>query len=228
MLASFPAGALADRVGMVRVLAGGIALFALAYLGFAATSASIPLLALCFAAAGIAIGCVETAQHGVVGVHADPDLRAQSFGLLAGAQTAGQFVASAVAGVLWSRSHPRRPCSMPPAACSWSLLALLAYGREQEWSSLVSRRRRRARCRRPNPANHRRQASSQVRPGRLRATRRRAPWPRRVRGLRLGGGASRHRPAYWPARRLSSLTEPDDVHARWRERPRLRAVTLDE
>jgi MFS family permease len=45
-LVSVPAGHRGDRRGAVRVLAGGIACFALAYAGFAA--ASIALLALCF------------------------------------------------------------------------------------------------------------------------------------------------------------------------------------
>jgi MFS family permease len=129
MLASFPAGAIADRIGMVRVLAGGIAFFALAYLGFATTSASIPSLAGCFAAAGIAIGCVETAQHGAVGMHAEPSLRAQSFGVLAGAQAGGQFIASTVAGVLWSAISPEAAMLYAAGCMVLSLLALLVWGR---------------------------------------------------------------------------------------------------
>ena len=46
---------------MVRVLAAGVAAFGFAYAGFAATGASIPLVAGAFALAGIGIGCVETA-----------------------------------------------------------------------------------------------------------------------------------------------------------------------
>jgi MFS family permease len=74
-LASIPAGRLGDRRGMVRVLAGGVAAFALAYAGFAATDASIPVLAVAFALAGVGIGCVETAEHACR--HARPRCRAR-------------------------------------------------------------------------------------------------------------------------------------------------------
>lgn len=68
-VASLPAGRAADRLGTrgpVWVMAVGVGLFAAAYLGFAANTTDLVLLALPFAAAGIAIGCVETAQHSAV------------------------------------------------------------------------------------------------------------------------------------------------------------------
>jgi MFS family permease len=105
-IASVPAGRLVDRRGAVLVLAAGVACFGLAYVGFAATGASIAILAACFVAAGVAIGCVETAEHAAVARLAPEDLRGSAFGLLAAVQSFGNLVASAIAGVLWTLVSP--------------------------------------------------------------------------------------------------------------------------
>jgi MFS family permease len=105
-LTSIPAGRLGDRTGMVRVLAGGIGAFALAYAGFAATGPSSAVLAACFVLAGVGIGCVETAEHGAVASLAREDLRGSAFGLLAAVQSFGNLAASAVVGVLYTVAGP--------------------------------------------------------------------------------------------------------------------------
>jgi MFS family permease len=105
-LASVPAGRLVDRRGAVLVLAGGAACLLVAYVGFAATGANIVVLAACFAAAGVAIGCVETAEHAAVARLAPEDVRGSAFGLLAGVQSLGNVVASGVAGALWTLASP--------------------------------------------------------------------------------------------------------------------------
>ena len=107
--ASIPAGSMADRLGAhgsLRVLAAGIALFAVAYLAFAVGPVGWPLLAPPFIAAGVAIGCVETAEHAAVATLAPTQLRGSAFGLLAAAQSLGNFAASAVAGLLWTLVSP--------------------------------------------------------------------------------------------------------------------------
>ncbi len=105
-LASIPAGHLGDRIGMPRVLAIGSATFLLAYVGFAATGASVALLAGCFLLAGIGIGCAETAEHAAVAQLAPERLRGSAFGLLAALQAVGNLAASAIAGILWSAISP--------------------------------------------------------------------------------------------------------------------------
>jgi MFS family permease len=103
--ASLPAGRLADRLGRtgpVRVLTAGAALFAVAYAGFAVTDDNPIVLALPFIAAGVAIGCTETAEHSAVAALAPAGLRGSAFGLLAAIQAAGNLAASAVAGILWT------------------------------------------------------------------------------------------------------------------------------
>lgn len=105
-LTSLPAGRAADRRGPVAVLATGIACFLAAYVGFALAGPSIAVLAACFLAAGIAIGCAETAEHAAVAALASEELRGSAFGLLAAVQSFGNLVASAVAGILWSAVSP--------------------------------------------------------------------------------------------------------------------------
>jgi MFS family permease len=105
-LTSVPAGHLSDRVGPVRVLAGGVSAFLIAYVIFALVGASIPVLGLAFVLAGIGIGCVETAEHAAVAISAPEHLRGSAFGLLAAVQSFGNMAASGVAGVIWSVASP--------------------------------------------------------------------------------------------------------------------------
>lgn len=106
-LASVPAGRMSDARGTTRVLAFGVALFALAYLGFAAGGDSVLALAPWFIAAGIGIGFVETSEHAAVAALAPEAIRSSAFGMLATIQSLGNFVASALAGLLWSAVSPR-------------------------------------------------------------------------------------------------------------------------
>jgi MFS family permease len=122
--ASLPAGKIADRLGVggpARVLTVGVALFALAYTGFAVTGDNVLMLALPFVAAGLAIGCVETAEHAAVAALAPAGLRGSAFGLLATIQAAGNLVASAVAGILWTAVSPTTAFGYLAA---WMLIAL--------------------------------------------------------------------------------------------------------
>lgn len=108
-LASVPAGRISDRLGgtgPVKVLASGVAAFGLAYAAFAVAGTSIVVLAVPFLLAGVAIGCVETAEHAAVAALAPEQLRGSAFGLLAFVQAGGNLAASAVAGVLWTAASP--------------------------------------------------------------------------------------------------------------------------
>jgi len=106
-LASIPAGRLGDRRGAVLVLVLGVGLFGLAYAGFAAGPSSVLALAPGFLAAGVAIGCVETAEHAAVAALAPVELRGSAFGLPAAVQSFGNLAASAIAGLLWTTVSPR-------------------------------------------------------------------------------------------------------------------------
>lgn len=122
-LTSIVAGQLVDRWGAPWVLAGGIAGFALAYSSFAFGEAGLPLLVLGFGSAGIAIGCVETAEHAAVAMLAPTEVRGSAFGLLAAIQGFGNLAASSVAGLIWTL------VAAPVAfwyLVGWMLLALVS------------------------------------------------------------------------------------------------------
>ena len=86
----------------MSVLAFGAAFSLLAYLGFAVGQPSLTLLAFAFVAAGVGIGCIETAQHASVATLAPAEVRGSAFGVLAAIQGFGNLAASIVAGLLWS------------------------------------------------------------------------------------------------------------------------------
>ena len=122
---SVPAGRMGDRRSPRIVLAGGAALFGLAYLAFA-IGGGLALVATAFVLAGLGIGCVETAQHAAVATAAPPSLRGSAFGLLAATQAGGNLVASAVAGVIWTTASPAAAFGYL-AACM--VAAAMAMGR---------------------------------------------------------------------------------------------------
>jgi MFS family permease len=130
-VASIPAGRLGDRRGAVLVLVLGVALFGLAYAGFAAGPASVLALAPWFVAAGVAIGCVETAEHAAVASLAPLELRGSAFGLLAAVQSFGNLAASAIAGLLWTASSARAAFAYLVAWMLLALVGLLAAGRHR-------------------------------------------------------------------------------------------------
>jgi MFS family permease len=99
---SIPAGRLADRVGARPVLGAGVASFGAAYLVFALAGGDVLVLAIAFLLAGVGIGAVETAQHAAVAAMAPEANRGSAFGLLAGIQSVGDLVASAMVGLVWA------------------------------------------------------------------------------------------------------------------------------
>lgn len=105
-VASIPAGQASDRTGPVRVLAVGVLLFAAAYLLFAWSVPSIPLLGGGFVLAGIGKGVTETAEHAAVATLASPEVLGSGFGLLAATRSFGNLAASGIAGTIWTLASP--------------------------------------------------------------------------------------------------------------------------
>ena len=75
-----------------------------------------------FVAAGVAIGCVETAEHATVASLEPVELRGSAFRLLAAVQSFGNLAASAIAGLLWTLASP--PVAFAYLV-AWMLLALV-------------------------------------------------------------------------------------------------------
>jgi len=126
-LAALPAGRLADAHGPQLVFAIGVACFVLAYLAFA-TGSGIVLLGVAFVLAGIGIGAAETAENAAVAALAPSALRGSAFGLLAGIQSAGDFIASAVVGLVWTLVSPTLAFGLAAALMVGSLVTM-AVGR---------------------------------------------------------------------------------------------------
>lgn len=126
-VASFPAGHLADKLGVHGprvVITGGVAAFLVAYLVFAFSGPTIALLAVGFVLAGIGIGAAETAQTAAVAAEAPEELRGSAFGLLATIQAAGNVVASGIAGLLYTVASPTVAFVYVAA---WMLVALVGF-----------------------------------------------------------------------------------------------------
>jgi MFS family permease len=130
-LVSIPAGRLADARGPRIVLAGGIGLFALAYVAFALVGSSVLLLGAAFVAAGVAIGAAETAEHAAVAAEAPKELRGSAFGLLAGVQSLGDLVASAAVGIVWTLVGPAAAFGLAAATMLAALVGVLTARRDQ-------------------------------------------------------------------------------------------------
>lgn len=125
---SFPAGGLSDtlgRRGPLLVTAAGVAAFLVAYGVFAVSGPAILVLGIAFTLAGVGIGCAETAEHAAVAALAPAEIRGSAFGLLATVQAAGNVVASAIAGLLYTVASPTVAFTYLAA---WMLLALLILG----------------------------------------------------------------------------------------------------
>jgi MFS family permease len=103
---AYPAGALADAVGRRLVLVLGIALFALACLGFALSPTSVPVLGLLFVAVGASTGMVETAQGSHAAELVPEHLRGRAYGLIGLVDGIGDLVSSVVVGTLWTVVSP--------------------------------------------------------------------------------------------------------------------------
>lgn len=119
---SWPLGALSDR--LPRVLAGGLAVFALVYLGFAFAPGAWAIWPL-FAVYGAYIAATEGVARAWVADHAPTGAVGTAYGVFAAATGASLLVASSIGGLLWSEVGPRWTFLMGTAAAAAALIPLL-------------------------------------------------------------------------------------------------------
>jgi MFS family permease len=101
--ASYPAGALADRVGKRGVLAVGYLLAVLAFAGFIFEPPTIPMLALLFGIAGIHDAVQQAVEKSLAAEILPKASRGSGFGVLAAVNGVGDLISSVVVGLLWTK-----------------------------------------------------------------------------------------------------------------------------
>jgi MFS family permease len=108
-IATYPAGALADRFGHQRILAWGYSLSAAVPLSLAAYyywgTTSVMLLAASFSIAGLVNGIQDTLEGAATADLAPAAQRGLAFGLLGATNGMGDLISSIVVGALWT-AHP--------------------------------------------------------------------------------------------------------------------------
>ncbi|MGD1211737.1 MAG: MFS transporter [Candidatus Acidiferrales bacterium] len=101
-LASYPAGALADRVGKRGLLAAGYAIGAATYIGFIFERPTIAVLAILFGLAGVHGAVQQSVEKSLAAELLPNAVRGSGFGVLATTNGIGDLVSSIAVGALWS------------------------------------------------------------------------------------------------------------------------------
>jgi MFS family permease len=132
--ASFPVGALSDRIGRRGLLAGGYLLGAAVIGGFAATFAtsavSLPLLAVLFALAGTYIAFEDALSGAITADYVpDPDLRSTAYAVMGTVKGFGDLLSSVLAGLLWFLLDTPTPSFTAAAVVMAAGALLLLRGR---------------------------------------------------------------------------------------------------
>jgi MFS family permease len=102
----FPIGALGDKIGKRMVLVAGYFLSAVTCLATAYLSSDLAYISLIFVAAGIFSAVTETIEGAFAADLLPQDVRGTGYGVLQTVNGIGDFVSSAVVGVLWVAVSP--------------------------------------------------------------------------------------------------------------------------
>jgi MFS family permease len=124
-LAAFPLGALTDRVGRKRVLAGGYLFASLTTLGFALLPPTPPALIALFIGSGLYIACQEVAEKALASELLPPEVKGTGMGVLATVNGVGDMISSAMVGALWAAFPGTPAVGLAVAAGLQGLGALL-------------------------------------------------------------------------------------------------------
>ncbi|CAB3959305.1 hypothetical protein LMG6103_05745 [Achromobacter piechaudii] len=131
---SYPVGAMADRVGHLRMLAGGYVLGAitavLTALAFWFSVDSVPLLAAIFFVAGLYVTVEEALESTVTAEMVQADTLVMSYGALGTVNGTAKFISSAAVGVVWTAVSPTLGFGLAALLMTAGTLALLRVGNE--------------------------------------------------------------------------------------------------
>jgi MFS family permease len=105
-VASYPAGALGDRIGKRGLLAIGYVIGVVSYAGFIVEQPTIPVLVALFGLAGIHDAFQQSLEKSLAADLLPKIVRGTGFGVLATANGIGDFVSSIAVGALWSLVSP--------------------------------------------------------------------------------------------------------------------------
>jgi MFS family permease len=121
-VASYPLGALADRLGTNAVIIGGMLVYALVYAGFAMEPGLKEIIALFFLY-GIYAAATEGVIKAWVSNNADSRHRATAIGFYTSCESIAALAASIIAGVVWSNWGAAATFAVPAfaavLAASW-------------------------------------------------------------------------------------------------------------
>jgi MFS family permease len=131
---AWPLGSLSDRVSRPLILLGGLAVFALVYLGFAVASSAWAVWPL-FVVYGVYIAATEGVARAWVADHAPQDAAGTAYGIFAAATGAALLLASIVAGLLWSRVSPSAPFVLGVVSAGLALVLLTGGWLVTRWRS---------------------------------------------------------------------------------------------
>jgi MFS family permease len=105
-LASYPAGALGDRIGKRGLLAAGYLIGAVACAGFIFEPPTIAVLVMLFGLAGIHGAIQQSLEKSLAAELLPKEIRGSGFGVLATVNGIGDLISSIAVGALWSSVSP--------------------------------------------------------------------------------------------------------------------------
>lgn len=134
VLASYPIGVLADRIGSLPLLVGGYVLGALTavlmLIAFWFHTDSVALLALVFTVAGLYVAVQEALESTVTADMVSRDTLATSYGALGTVNGAAKFISSAAVGLIWSTGTPILAFGAAACLMAFGTLALMQLDKQ--------------------------------------------------------------------------------------------------
>jgi len=105
-VASYPAGALGDKIGKRRLLALGYGLSALMCVGFVFVPSNFLFLVILFMLGGMFIAIEDSLERALAADMLPREIRGTGFGVLAAVNGVGDFASSVMVGFLWASFSP--------------------------------------------------------------------------------------------------------------------------